>query len=479
MTEATRQEPRRTFTGCGTCRSRHLKCDEKKPSCSTCTRLNLPCQGYTPRLLWVPASGSLEEGSADKSSEGTSFRYPLYTEEQRLSMSLDMVQSLGAKDAGNILSGLDSESVCDGHVRLVGPFGVFKASRDLECSPFTDRPEQDENLSRNEGKDGDDYDVVAEINGEIDGIIEEVPLDLELEDGMLSFPSDYPTFQIPCEDSSSVVGANPTGPDHWMDTQMDLEFSWNDVPQPLSPATLNMILQTPRSGTPRSSSQRETPVTDRAQPIDAPTELDTINCGSTLPATRSDDEQSSVCGNIAPPSNGQFADGTSVLPPHTADLLRYFKTEVLESPSPLTTRALSPWKLMLLPCALETVGEISLWNTTSCARRSVLSGILAKSAFYLSRKTRTDQEKSSFWYKVGSDHRFEAQKQLRVALTSELGGNVEYEEMLMAILCVGVVSVSTLWPNCDPQGGEYLLTSFLYKVLLSRAAISVETTPGC
>lgn len=388
-----------------------------------------------------------------------------------------MVQSLGAKDAGDILLDLDCESVSDGHVGLVGPFGVFKASRDPKCLPLDDRPGQDENLSQSEGKGGN------EMNDGIDGIIEELPLDPELENGILSFSADCLPFQNPCEDSSPISGANLTGPDNWMSTQMDLELDlelpWTDFSPPLSPGTLNMILRTPRSGTPRDSSPRESSVTDRTQPIAALTELDTVDSESTLPAARSDEEQNSVCGNMALPSNGQFAGGTSALPPHTSDLLRYFKTEALETPSPLTNRDLSPWKLMLLPCALETVGELSLWNTTSCARRSVLSGILAKSAFHLSKKTSNDQAVSSFWYKVGSDHRHEAQKQLKAALSNELEGNVEYEEMLMAILCVGVVSVSAVWSGCELQAGGYLLIGFICKVLLSWAAIFMEIAPGC
>ncbi|POR35539.1 Sterol regulatory element-binding protein ECM22 [Tolypocladium paradoxum] len=33
----------RVFTGCVNCRRRHVKCDERTPSCTNCTRLNLPC----------------------------------------------------------------------------------------------------------------------------------------------------------------------------------------------------------------------------------------------------------------------------------------------------------------------------------------------------------------------------------------------------------------------------------------------------
>ncbi|KJZ77166.1 hypothetical protein HIM_03487 [Hirsutella minnesotensis 3608] len=33
----------RVFTGCVNCRRRHVKCDERTPSCTNCSRLNLPC----------------------------------------------------------------------------------------------------------------------------------------------------------------------------------------------------------------------------------------------------------------------------------------------------------------------------------------------------------------------------------------------------------------------------------------------------
>ncbi|KAK4158764.1 hypothetical protein QBC43DRAFT_328401 [Cladorrhinum sp. PSN259] len=46
---ATGQTKRRSLTGCRTCRRRHVKCDENKPTCQVCSRLSLDCV-YTPRL---------------------------------------------------------------------------------------------------------------------------------------------------------------------------------------------------------------------------------------------------------------------------------------------------------------------------------------------------------------------------------------------------------------------------------------------
>ncbi|KAH6693501.1 fungal-specific transcription factor domain-containing protein [Plectosphaerella plurivora] len=43
----------KTFTGCWTCRSRHVKCDEGRPFCKRCLVGDFECQGYEKRLTWV------------------------------------------------------------------------------------------------------------------------------------------------------------------------------------------------------------------------------------------------------------------------------------------------------------------------------------------------------------------------------------------------------------------------------------------
>lgn len=62
--------PRRSkvFTGCLTCRSRHLKCDEKRPTCQRCSDAQLKCagyHGYRAGVRWVSV-----EGPANFRSEG-------------------------------------------------------------------------------------------------------------------------------------------------------------------------------------------------------------------------------------------------------------------------------------------------------------------------------------------------------------------------------------------------------------------------
>ncbi|KAL3452783.1 hypothetical protein BJX65DRAFT_264805 [Aspergillus insuetus] len=66
----------RSRTGCHTCRRRRVKCDEGKPSCRACIRLDLTCDGYgsvvryrfaEPRVL-QPAPQSSDKAAARKSS---------------------------------------------------------------------------------------------------------------------------------------------------------------------------------------------------------------------------------------------------------------------------------------------------------------------------------------------------------------------------------------------------------------------------
>ncbi|KAH7177260.1 amidohydrolase family-domain-containing protein [Fusarium sp. MPI-SDFR-AT-0072] len=53
-------------TGCSTCKRRHRKCDETKPTCLECQKNNLTCEGYALRLQWdigVASRGKLTGAS--------------------------------------------------------------------------------------------------------------------------------------------------------------------------------------------------------------------------------------------------------------------------------------------------------------------------------------------------------------------------------------------------------------------------------
>ncbi|CCH62059.1 hypothetical protein TBLA_0G01130 [Henningerozyma blattae CBS 6284] len=61
----------RTYSGCWTCRSRKIKCDQQKPQCKRCLKANLKCEGYNIRLTWCDLAkydiyGDLIESADDK-----------------------------------------------------------------------------------------------------------------------------------------------------------------------------------------------------------------------------------------------------------------------------------------------------------------------------------------------------------------------------------------------------------------------------
>lgn len=54
-------------TGCVTCKTKRLKCDEHKPACHNCTNRNICCGGYAVRFKWCAFDGN----DSDSASAGT------------------------------------------------------------------------------------------------------------------------------------------------------------------------------------------------------------------------------------------------------------------------------------------------------------------------------------------------------------------------------------------------------------------------
>lgn len=72
----------RTFTGCLTCRSRRVKCDEQRPSCGVCKQQRLKCEGYDAKISWMPVAGiggGRKRMGSPESSPGKGCRRVLYS----------------------------------------------------------------------------------------------------------------------------------------------------------------------------------------------------------------------------------------------------------------------------------------------------------------------------------------------------------------------------------------------------------------
>ncbi|PTD06808.1 hypothetical protein FCULG_00005518 [Fusarium culmorum] len=71
------RKPRnKSFSGCWTCRAKHVKCDEAKPSCNRCRNAGIDCEGYGVRLSWASVRNptTFKRGGKRRSTRLTSER---------------------------------------------------------------------------------------------------------------------------------------------------------------------------------------------------------------------------------------------------------------------------------------------------------------------------------------------------------------------------------------------------------------------
>ncbi|KAE8157417.1 fungal-specific transcription factor domain-containing protein [Aspergillus tamarii] len=114
----------RSLGGCATCRSRHVKCDESRPTCLVCRNLGLDCDRYEIRLVFDAID-----------TQGSRCRRPLFTEDMRQRMSEQLVDSVNPDDAATLLLQIDDqceeqEQHPDSYFNTcLGPFGAFRAPR--------------------------------------------------------------------------------------------------------------------------------------------------------------------------------------------------------------------------------------------------------------------------------------------------------------------------------------------------------------
>ncbi|KAJ4252425.1 hypothetical protein NW762_011026 [Fusarium torreyae] len=153
----------RSFGGCVTCRSRRVKCDEGRPGCSMCNILGVECGGYSKDIFF----------DLDDPSTGiTRFRRPLLTDQERESMSEQILEDIPPSLANWHITQIDDECEKTSSDLQIsrGPFGAFRITQELCSNPGLNTlhevaAEQSQNLIRNEEDfflpDIDDVEVVS------------------------------------------------------------------------------------------------------------------------------------------------------------------------------------------------------------------------------------------------------------------------------------------------------------------------------
>ncbi|KAK8211301.1 hypothetical protein M8818_003268 [Zalaria obscura] len=206
----------RSLSGCTTCRIRHLKCDETRPTRQTCAQHGVECKGYENRIHFL-----LDVQHTPTDEDATKLRRPLYTEAQRHVMSEELVASTGFKTPSQILAEIDSESALfdpnHSSTKQTGPFGVFSALPLVAAScTYIGLPTETAQLSNDEreplswsplsifandfcgtgprpcGLSEDALNALGLLNNTLQDDVPFVRIDLDLEDYMA-------TFSTPCQ----------------------------------------------------------------------------------------------------------------------------------------------------------------------------------------------------------------------------------------------------------------------------------------
>ncbi len=107
----------KTFSGCWTCRSRHVKCDETRPDCVRCSKGGFQCGGYGIKLVWVDGDTQGREQNIRRAIGA-----PAVYDDESPFKRLDVDEALG-----------DIERVSTESKSLsAGPFSVFSLAGALD-----------------------------------------------------------------------------------------------------------------------------------------------------------------------------------------------------------------------------------------------------------------------------------------------------------------------------------------------------------
>ncbi|GAB7359144.1 hypothetical protein MBLNU230_g5211t1 [Neophaeotheca triangularis] len=392
--KARRKTKNRVFTGCGTCRSRHLKCDEARPICASCKRLNLTCEGYTSNLLWLADDPSDNGPSTQRHRpNGTrSVRHPLFSESERRTLAAELTASFNGVSAGVLLSQIDE--ACDGseesgelEVGLQrGPFHVFKALPETHSTTSLPEPGC----------------ITNGIAGEDEGNCTPTAQEPSYETAELTLPVSHAGNWTSSSMPPAVDPCQPLSENFWPQTLFDDQLWWDSL-DPF--ATISGGFSFPWDGVVSSFSGQDL---QSAQPAPPPEHV-----FRTSP---------------------QECPDTVGLIEQAPELLRYFQDDSYASRVPIKTF----WGLSALPVAMRTFAELTVFQNSDHLSSSVFYATLASSA--TSRAGRSNAlARCDNSLDTARKAELVAKYHLRLALETNVGTG-QYKEALMSTLALALVS---------------------------------------
>ncbi|RAK75443.1 Zn(II)2Cys6 transcription factor [Aspergillus fijiensis CBS 313.89] len=342
----------RSMDGCNTCRRRHVKCDERQPSCLLCESQGITCEGYKVSLVFDAVG-----------NERSQYRRPLFTLRMRQHMTEMLTASVAPDNVDNYLSRVDEqcESIQqNAHASFsteLGPFGAFRTAQ----------------VSNEEGRQQRSPDTHVSCGSPVALVAVAEPEDdmdtLLADDALMECL--FWAAEMP-ESHNSVFSMADSSPSTALG--IDSNFPIPHLPYASNPAQSTLIPLAP---------------------------------------------------NLAPA--------------YAPALISHYRDVVVPSFSPAVPKK-TPWQILHVPVAMETLALLNMGELASNARMAVFYSILATSA--LSMLGTSEQRCGSEWHAQAEVFFAEAQDHFRMALRQILDGQqkVRYKDMLIAFLCM-----STLW----------------------------------
>ena len=124
-------------------------------------------------------------------------------------------------------------------------------------------------------------------------------------------------------------------------------------------------------------------------------------------------------------------------------ILSHYKDRIVPLISPLGHGQEVPWLNLVMPCAVSTLGDITMSGSTTHARLALLNALLSTSAFHLGKYSNMCIE---HWVTSGNNYLKRAQSHFRYCMEEARNSTMKrskYKEILMAILSLSTAYVCT------------------------------------
>ncbi|KAK1658894.1 fungal-specific transcription factor domain-containing protein [Colletotrichum godetiae] len=390
----------KTFTGCWTCRSRKVKCDETRPCCSPCKTRGLDCQGYGVRLQWMHhetvalSESNLHDaiGTANDASSPRSLRrqVPVSIVQQVLESShiegilklIDSVEPASTASVGD-----------DVHINVEN-FGVFgaKARSNIDPQHTTDTFLMQDALTAGETCDEE--------------------------------PQQIPGKDLDLYNSSTNL-SSPEGPQIWLSpSHSEAEAAWE-----LCNLHVQQHLETETGGFgPGFAGDHSSDLQDQEPHIEI----------SSSSSTHQPWLAKTVSTELPRPP-------VSLISQRERFLMHHYMHRVINIFC-VIDNAKSPWKTIHLPRAIQGAGELSVMGATSRIRNALRNALLSISAYYFSNVQTSDRRlrAESKWVEAATLYRYNAIGLLKQAVEVDLHSprRPKYKEFLATMLSMITINVS-------------------------------------